>query len=34
MTVVITDGRVEHVYPVFPPDTHASEVLAWLLQKA
>jgi peroxiredoxin len=35
LTVVISDGRVEHVfYPVFPPDTHASEVLAWLLQKA
>jgi peroxiredoxin len=30
-TLVIADGRVEHVfYPVFPPDRHASEVLAWL----
>ena len=35
LTLVIADGRVEHVfYPAFPPDTHASEVLAWLLQKA
>jgi peroxiredoxin len=34
LTLVIADGRIEHVfYPVFPPDTHASEVLAWL-QKA
>ncbi|MGH9008888.1 MAG: peroxiredoxin [Acidimicrobiia bacterium] len=31
LTLVIADGRIEHVfYPVFPPDTHASEVLAWL----
>lgn len=30
-TLVISDGRVEHVfYPVFPPDRHAEEVLAWL----
>lgn len=30
-TLVIADGRIEHVfYPVFPPDRHASEVLAWL----
>jgi peroxiredoxin len=37
LTMVIADGRIEHVfYPVFPPDTHAAEVLAWLqkLQKA
>jgi peroxiredoxin len=28
---VLRDGRIEHVfYPVFPPDTHAAEVLAWL----
>ena len=34
LTLVIADGLIEHVfYPVFPPDTHASEVLAWL-QKA
>lgn len=30
-TLVIADGRVEHVfYPVFPPDGHAGEVLDWL----
>ena len=30
LTLVITDGRIEHVfYPVFPPDEHASEVLEW-----
>lgn len=31
LTLVIRDGRVEHVwYPVFPPDRHAEEVLQWL----
>jgi peroxiredoxin len=31
LTLVIDDGRIGHVfYPVFPPDAHASEVLAWL----
>ncbi len=31
LTLLVTDGRIEHVwYPVFPPDTHAREVLAWL----
>ena len=31
LTLVIRDGRVEHVfYPVFPPDGHAAEVLAWV----
>jgi peroxiredoxin len=31
LTLVIDDGRVSHVfYPVFPPDAHAGEVLAWL----
>ena len=30
-TLVVADGRVEHVfYPVFPPDRHAAQVLAWL----
>jgi len=30
-TLVVSDGRIEHVfYPVFPPDTHAEEVLGWL----
>ncbi|MEO7421899.1 MAG: peroxiredoxin [Ornithinibacter sp.] len=32
MTLVISDGIVEHVfYPVFPPDQHAAQVLAWLV---
>ena len=31
LTLVIRDGRVEHVfYPVFPPDTHAGAVLDWV----
>jgi peroxiredoxin len=31
ITLVIRDGRIEHVfYPIFPPDAHASEVLEWL----
>jgi peroxiredoxin len=31
LTLVVRAGRVEHVfYPVFPPDRHAEEVLAWL----
>jgi peroxiredoxin len=31
LTLVVSDGRVEHAfYPVFPPDGHAAEVLAWL----
>ncbi len=31
LTLVVLAGRVEHVfYPVFPPDRHAEEVLAWL----
>jgi len=31
LTLVLTDGAVEHVfYPVFPPDEHASEVRDWL----
>ncbi len=31
LTMIINDGVVERVfYPVFPPDTHAEEVLAWL----
>ena len=31
LTLVIRDGRIEHAfYPVFPPDSHASEVLEWL----
>jgi peroxiredoxin len=31
LTMVIDDGRIERVfYPVFPPDTHAGDVLDWL----
>jgi peroxiredoxin len=31
LTLIIRDGEIEHVfYPVFPPDTHAGEVLDWL----
>ncbi|MGH8962131.1 MAG: peroxiredoxin [Jatrophihabitantaceae bacterium] len=31
LTLVVSQGRVEHAfYPVFPPDAHAGEVLAWL----
>lgn len=30
-TLVLRDGKIEHVfYPVFPPDGHAEDVLAWL----
>ena len=33
LTLVARNGRIEHVfYPVFPPDTHAQEVIAWLQQ--
>lgn len=31
LTLVVEDGRIEHVfYPVFPPDEHAEEVIRWL----
>jgi peroxiredoxin len=31
LTLVIRDGRVEHVfYPVFPPDKNAEQVMEWL----
>jgi peroxiredoxin/DNA-binding transcriptional MerR regulator len=31
LTLVIRDGLVEHAfYPIFPPNTHAQQVLAWL----
>lgn len=34
-TLVVRDGRIEHVwYPVFPPDRHAEDVLAWLRANA
>jgi peroxiredoxin len=35
LTLVIDDGRIEHVfYPVFPPDSHAAEVVTWLRRGA
>jgi peroxiredoxin len=35
LTLVVRDGAIEHVfYPVFPPDTHAAAVLAWLRTNA
>ncbi|WP_246531064.1 peroxiredoxin [Streptomyces bathyalis] len=35
LTLVIRDGAVEHAfYPVFPPDEHAAQVLAWLRDHA
>lgn len=31
LTLVVRDGTIEKVfYPVFPPDSHAGDVLAWL----
>lgn len=31
LTLVIADGRIEHVfYPIFPPNAHAQQVLGWL----
>ncbi|MGP9503234.1 MerR family transcriptional regulator [Specibacter sp. AOP5-B1-6] len=31
LTLVVSDGIIEHVfYPIFPPNTHAQQVLAWL----
>ena len=31
LALIIRDGRVEHVfYPVFPPDSNAADVAAWL----
>lgn len=31
LTFVVREGRIEKVfYPIFPPDKHADEVLAWL----
>lgn len=33
-TLVVSDGRIEHVfYPVFPPDRHAAEVVGWLRER-
>jgi peroxiredoxin len=31
LTLVLRDGEIEHAfYPIFPPNTHAQQVLAWL----
>lgn len=31
LTLVVSNGAIEHVfYPIFPPNTHAQQVLAWL----
>jgi peroxiredoxin len=31
LTMIVTGARIEHVfYPIFPPDTHVSEILGWL----
>jgi peroxiredoxin len=31
LTLVVRDGTIEHAfYPIFPPNTHAQQVLAWL----
>jgi len=31
LTILARDGEIERVwYPVFPPDTHAADVVAWL----
>jgi peroxiredoxin len=35
LTMIVRDGVIEHVfYPVFPPDGHAEEVLAWFRSPA
>jgi len=34
LTLVVHDGAIEHVfYPVFPPNTHAEVVIAWLQER-
>lgn len=31
LTIVVENSRIQKVfYPIFPPDTHAEEVIAWL----
>lgn len=31
LTLVVSEGRIEHAfYPIFPPNEHAQQVLAWL----
>lgn len=33
LTLIVREGRIEHVfYPVFPPDTHARRLAAWLAE--
>ena len=35
LTLIVRDGRIEHAfYPIFPPDTHAAQVLAWLQERS
>jgi peroxiredoxin len=35
LTLVLSGGRIEKVfYPVFPPDKHAEEVIAWLTRNS
>jgi peroxiredoxin len=35
LTLVIQNGQIEHVfYPIFPPSTHAQQVLDWLAHDA
>jgi peroxiredoxin len=34
LTLVVRDGRIEKVfYPVFPPDKHGEQIVAWLKRK-
>lgn len=34
LTLVVSDGKIEKVfYPIFPPDKHAEEVIAWLSKR-
>jgi peroxiredoxin len=30
LTLVLSRQHIEKVYPVFPPDKHAGEVVEWL----
>jgi peroxiredoxin len=35
LTLIVRDNTIEHVfYPVFPPNEHAAQVLAWLQEHA
>ncbi len=35
LTMIVLDGRIAHVlYPVFPPDRSAQDVIAWLMGQA